>query len=75
MLEKIYILISRLFFLMAIAILAFTLWGRFIEEFGWTYSFSPYSSGRLLAFSGLLLIFVIAMYLRQIRNELRAKKQ
>ncbi len=74
MLEKIYLMMPRIFFLMAIALLVFALWARFIELFGWTYSFSAYSPGRIIEFSGVLLIFVIAMLLRQIREELKTKK-
>lgn len=74
MFEKIYNMMPRLFFLIALALLVFALWGKFIELFGWRYSFSPYSSGRILEFSGILLIFVITMLLRQIREKQKEKK-
>ena len=74
MLEKIYMIMPRSFFILALAIFLFALWGRFIELFGWKYSFLPYSPGRLLEFSGILLVFVIAMLVRQIREEIKAKK-
>ena len=74
MLEKLYLMVPRIIFVIALALFVFAIWGRFIEIFGWRYSFLFYSSGRLLEFSGILLIFVITMLLRQIREALTSKK-
>jgi len=73
MIDKINKLLPRFFFSLAILVLLFAVWGRIIELFGWRYSFVFYSPGRLIEFAGILVIFAIALVLRQIRNELRIK--
>jgi hypothetical protein len=45
----------------------------FIGWFGYQLTWVPYEPGRLLEFSAILVIFVIALLLRQIRDTLRHK--
>lgn len=68
MVEKINNMLPRIFFIVAFIIFFFAASGWLIEQFGWRYSFLPYSSGRLLEFAALLLVFVITFLLRQIRD-------
>ena len=54
----------------AAVFVAFVEW--FAQFFGISLINGMYSSGRLLELSAALLVFVIAVLLRQIRDELRA---
>jgi len=49
------------------------LWDKFLRLFGWTISWVTYIPGRILEFSVMLMIFAIALLLRQIREELKNK--
>lgn len=71
MIDKYTSFFSRLFFVVAIIILLLAVWDRIIGLFGWTITWLYYQPGRLLEFSAILIIFVIALLLRQIRQELR----
>ena len=66
-----YSLFSRLFFGVALVLLAVAVWEWLLEMFGYTLSWMPYVPGRLFEFAGILMIFVIAILLRQIRDALR----
>ncbi len=74
MFDKFLNQVVRYLFLSAFLVFLIGMWGRIMELFGWKYSFPFYSPGRLIEFSGILIIFVIALLLRQIRNEQRLKK-
>ena len=63
----------RLFFAVALLLLLLSLWDRFLMFFGWTLSWVTYTPGRVLEFSAMLMTFVIALILRQIREELQNK--
>lgn len=67
-----YSLFSRLAFSLALTLLAIAVWEWALQLFGWTLSWMPYVPGRLFEFAGILMIFVIAMLLRQIRNAVRS---
>jgi len=71
MLDKVTSLFQRLFFVVAsvLVILAGLDW--IIGLFGWTFDWLPYQPGRLFEFAAILVIFVIATLLRQIRDALR----
>ena len=66
-----YSLFSRLFFGVALTMLTVAVWEWILQLFGWTLTWMPYVPGRLFEFAGILMIFVIAMLLRQIRDALR----
>ena len=63
--------LSRIFFIFALLIVLVAVWDRIIRIFGWTLSWMTYQPGRLLEISAVLVIFIIAILLRQIRDELR----
>jgi len=65
---------SRLFFAVALILLVIAIINWVLNLFGWTFSWLPYQSGRILEFSAILMIFVMALLLRQIRQTLRARK-
>jgi hypothetical protein len=73
-LEFVFKYFARTIFIMSsggIAI-AFLEWiGDFV---GYSLTGDMYSAGRLLELSAALLVFVVAVLLRQIRDELRASK-
>ena len=64
-------ILCRLFFVVSLLLLFIALWDKFIRLFGWTISWITYLPGRLLEFSAVLMIFVIALLLRQIREGLK----
>lgn len=65
--------ISRVFFLAAFLLLALAIVDRFVNFFGYTILSSGYSSGRMLEFAAIMLVVVIALLLRQIREGLRGR--
>ena len=66
--------LARTLFLLAIAAIALAFIEGIAEFFGRTMVGDFYTAGRLLELAATLLVFVIAVLLRQIRNELRAKQ-
>ena len=66
--------VSRVFFLAAFLLLLIALVDRFVNFFGFTILSGGYTSGRVLEFAALMLIVVIALQLRQIREELKASR-
>ena len=73
-LAKLNSLGSRLFFIAALVLLALAVLERAAHVIGLTILQGTYTAGRMLEFSALLVIFVIALLLRQIREELRKDK-
>jgi len=71
MIEKVINIIPRIFFILAFGLFALAILEGVLDLFKWTLSFLPYQAGRLFEFAGILLIFVIALLLRQIREELK----
>jgi hypothetical protein len=72
-LEKLSLWLSRIFFVGAFALLGLALLERVVNAAG--YTLSPlYQSGRLLDFAVVLLVFEIAIQVRTIKEELKAKK-
>jgi len=65
--------ICRVFFLAAFLLLAVAIVDRFLNFFGYTILSSGYSSGRMLEFAAIMLVVVIALLLRQIREGLGSK--
>jgi len=62
---------SRLFFAVAFALFVIAVINWLLGLFGWTLSWLPYQPGRILEFSAILMIFVMVLLLRQIRERLR----
>jgi hypothetical protein len=71
-LEKLVSLLSRLFFLGAFVLLALALIERIANVSGYTI-LQVYKGGRLLEFAVVLLVFVIAVQLREIKEELKKR--
>jgi uncharacterized protein YhhL (DUF1145 family) len=74
-LEKLISMMSRLFFLAAFALLGLGLIEGVANATGYTI-IRPfqYHAGRLLEFAVVLLVFVIAMQLREMKEELKSRK-
>ena len=68
-----YSLVSRLFFFVAGIILVVAVWDWIIGWFGYRLTWIPYQPGRMLEFAAILVVFVIALLLRQIRDSLKQK--
>jgi hypothetical protein len=68
-----YSLISRLLFIVATLLLVIAVFNWTIGLFGYYLTWIQYTPGRLLEFAAILVIFVIALLLRQIRDTLRSK--
>lgn len=66
--EKLSSLVSRLFFFGAFALLAVAVTEKVSNALGYTIGVSP---GRFLEFAVSLLIFVLALLLREVREGLR----
>ncbi len=71
MMDKLTSLCQRLFFVVASILVVLAGLDWMIGIFGWTFSWLPYQPGRLFEFAAILVIFVIAILLRQIRDALR----
>jgi hypothetical protein len=72
-LEKLVSLISRLFFLAAFVLLGLALIERIANASGYTV-LQVYSGGRLLDVAVVLLVFVIAVQLRELKEELKKRR-
>ena len=64
-------MISRVFFVASFLLLVIALVDRFVNFFGYTILTGGYTAGRVLEFAALMLIVVIALQLRQIREGLK----
>jgi len=71
---KLTSLVSRLFFAGAIVLVVIAAVEKVANLTGYTIVRSAYTTGRLLEVASLLIIFVIALLLRQIREELKKDK-
>ena len=70
MIDKLTSIFSRILFAIALVLLFAAIWDSFIGLFGWTLSWS-YQPGILLEYSGIMMVFVIGLLLRQIREQLK----
>jgi hypothetical protein len=68
-----YSFISRLLFIVAALLFILAVWNWALGWFGYHLTWVPYEPGRLFEFSAILVVFVIALLLRQIRDTLRQK--
>ncbi len=73
-LDKLIGAVGRPLFILALALLAFAGAERLANVAGYTITRSTFTAGRLLEISALLATFVIAILLRQIRDEARARR-
>jgi hypothetical protein len=71
-LEKLVSLVSRLFFLVGFVLLGLALIERIANAFGYTI-LQVYSGSRLLDAAVVLLVFVIAVQLREMKEELKKR--
>jgi hypothetical protein len=71
-LDKLYSVISRIFFFGAFALLCLIVVEKIVNVRGFTILFG-YSGARALELAGVLVIFVIAILLRQIRQAVQPK--
>ena len=65
--------ISRVFFLGAFALMAVGVIERVANATGYTVLGGTFTGGRLLEIAAVLLVFVIAIQLREMREELRRR--
>ncbi len=72
-LDKLFSWLSRIFFIGAFVLLGLAVLERVANWVG--YTFEPlYQSGRLLEFAVAMLIFVIAIQIREMKEELKGKR-
>ncbi|MFI5315145.1 MAG: hypothetical protein ACHQ6T_05570 [Myxococcota bacterium] len=64
-------MISRASFLLAVACVALGVFERVAYEMGYTVLRGTIAGGRLFEIAAILVVFVIAVLLRQIRDQLR----
>jgi hypothetical protein len=64
-------LISRILFFVSFLLVALAVIERIVNFSGYTIFRGAYTSARMLELAGLLMVFVIANLLRQIRDTLR----
>jgi len=64
-------ILSRLFFSVALILLLIAIIDWFMRLFGWTFSWLSYQPGRVFEFSAILMIAVIVLLLRQIREAVK----
>ena len=69
--EKFISFISRLFFLASFVLVAVAVFDRALNLFGYTILPGGYTAGRMLEFAAIMLIVVITVLLRQIRETLK----
>ncbi len=69
--NKISSIIARLFFAGALLLLPLAVWERIANAMGYTVVRETFTASRLIELAVILVIFVIALLLRQIREELK----
>jgi hypothetical protein len=73
-LEKLISMVSRLFFVGAFVLFGLAVIGRIVYEAGYTFLLiGAFTASRLLEIAVVLLVFVMAMQLREIRGELKKR--
>jgi ABC-type proline/glycine betaine transport system permease subunit len=68
--EKAFTGAIRIFFIVAFGLLAIAVSEVLANYFGYTIMRGTYNAGRLLEFATVFLVFVVALLLRQIRDQL-----
>ncbi len=72
MFDKLTSIFSRVAFFIASLLLLIAVWNWFIQLLGWRLLWN-YTSGRLLEFSAIFMVFVIVLLLRQIRDTIKTQ--
>lgn len=70
--ELLYRILSRIFFFSALALMGVAFLELAANLFGLSLFEGRYGAGRLIELAGALLIFVITLLLRQIRDSLKS---
>ena len=71
MIDRLTSVTSRIFFAVSGILMIIAIWDWIMRLFGLTLSWVPYQPVRLLEISVILIIFVIALLVRQIREEVK----
>jgi len=72
--DKVLAVIYRIMFLLAFGIAALAVAEGVVQLFGQSITRGAYSAGRLFELSGILAAFVIALLLRDIRDDARRRQ-
>jgi hypothetical protein len=72
MIDKLTSILSRIFLAVAFILLLIAFSEKVLNFFGWTWTWTHYGAARLLELSAMLMIFVVVLLLRQIREKLGA---
>jgi len=72
-LEKVLAIIRRTFLVVAFLLLGLAVIERAVNVYNYTIVAQALTPGRLLEFSVVLLLFVVALQLREVREELRLR--
>ena len=73
--EKLNSIVSRVLFVGSFLLLAIAVLEKVANVFGYTILWgAPYTAARLLEVASVLLLFVLALLLRQVREELKKVK-
>jgi len=73
--EHLFHLLARIFFVVALAMLALVAIELVLNAAGYTLLRDLYTKGRLLELAATMVVFVIAILLRQIRDQLKGGRQ
>jgi hypothetical protein len=74
LMDKLLTVVYRLTFLLAFAVAALAVAEGVVQLFGQSIMRGAYSAGRLFELSGILMTFVIALLLRDIRDDARRRQ-
>ncbi len=64
-------ILSRIFMVIAFILLLMAISDKILNIFGYTWTWWFFTAGRLLELSAMLMIFVMVLLLRQIREQLK----
>jgi hypothetical protein len=70
MIDRLTSILSRAFFTVAFILLLIAVSDKILNIFGWSWTWMHYGAGKLFEFSAMLMIFVVVLLLRQIRERL-----
>lgn len=71
MIDKLTSFLCRLLFIISFALLFIAILDRILRIFGWTLSWITHTPGRYLEISVMIIIFAIALLLRQIKQGIK----
>ena len=73
MIDKLTSILGRIFFFVAFVMVCIAILDKLLRFSGWSISGMPYEPGRIFEFAAIMVTFVIALLLRQIREQLKSK--